>query len=84
MIEKVTIVKPKNFNKGRVSCGICDFILVNSLDIISSDEYGCCEKCRIRWVESRRDEYKMGWRPSDEEVAEEIKKRKALPLGFMI
>tara|TARA_R110001583_G_scaffold7985_13_gene38977 strand:+ start:17488 stop:17739 length:252 start_codon:yes stop_codon:yes gene_type:complete len=83
-MEKIAIIKPKNFKKGQISCGICDFILTNSLDIISSDVYDCCEQCRIKWVESRKREYKAGWRPSDEDILEEIKKRKALPLRFMV
>ena len=56
-MEKIAIIKPKNFKKGKISCGICDFILTNSLDIISSDTYDCCEECRIKWVEARKDEY---------------------------
>lgn len=83
-MEKIAIIKPKNFKKGKISCGICDFILTNSLDIISSDTYDCCEECRIKWVEARKDEYRLGWRPTAEEISEEIKKRKALPLRFMV
>jgi hypothetical protein len=83
-IEKIVVVKPKNFNKRKAFCGICDSILTTSLDIIASDEYDCCERCRIKWVEPRKEAYKEGWRPSEDEVLEEIKKRKALPLSFMI
>jgi len=83
-MEKIIIKKPNNFKKKSLYCGICEALLVNSQDIISSDEFNCCENCRTTWVEPRRESYLQGWRPTREEVLLEIEKRKALPLNFTV
>ena len=83
-MEKIVIKKPKNLQKKSMYCEICDAVLVNSLDILSSDKNGCCEMCRIKWVEPRKELYASGWRPTKEEVALEMEKRKSLPLSFTV
>lgn len=80
----ISIRKNKNHKKQRLFCEICKAVLKNALDFDSSDSFGCCEMCRLKWVEPRVKEYMSGWRPSREDINEEIGKRNSLPLGFAI
>ena len=83
-MEKIIVKKSKNIQNKSMYCEICSAVLVNSLDILSSDDNGCCEMCRVKWVEPRKDLYAAGWRPSTEEVYLEVEKRKSLPLSFTV
>jgi hypothetical protein len=84
MQNKIKIIKPKHFSKKRTFCCLCETVLRNVLDFESSDKYGCCEECRLKWVEARREEYLAGWRPDKESIIEEIEKRKSIPLSFVV
>jgi hypothetical protein len=84
MKSQIPIRKPKGFKKKKISCQICDTVLKSFLDFSSSDNFDCCETCRVKWVESRKEDYLSGWRPSEEEVLREINKRNSLPLSFTI
>ena len=37
-------------------------------DFEKDGEYECCHKCYLQFAESRREEWKNGWRPKKEEV----------------
>ncbi len=80
----IRIRKDRSVKKQKIFCEICSAVLKNSLDFNSSDAYGCCEMCRLRWVESRVESYLSGWRPKKEDVDDEIDKRNSLPLNFTI
>ena len=59
-------------------CDLCGFILKTESDIQSHSDHSCCHECYLTFVESRRDEWKGGWRPKKSEVRKCINDRKRL------
>lgn len=59
-------------------CKVCSYPLVSMLDFKSCDEYHTCNNCYLKFVESRRKEWKEGWRPGTTEIQEYIYLRKQL------
>lgn len=52
-----------NFKKERFYCEICEFPLITSEDFDKDENYSCCHQCYLQFAESRREEWKNGWRP---------------------
>lgn len=63
-------------------CSICNFALRTYEDRTSFEEKKCCYKCGITFADSRLDEWKSGWRPSNEDVKKEIEKRLEIPVSI--
>jgi hypothetical protein len=55
-------------------CTICSFPLLSHDDFMSQREYSCCLKCNMRWVEPDKNRWLDGWRPSKEQINEELKR----------
>jgi hypothetical protein len=36
-------------------------------------DYNCCHSCFLKWAESRKEDWKTGWRPSEKEVKAHVK-----------
>jgi hypothetical protein len=51
-----------------ISCDVCHLLMKTSDDSLAYRQYQCCSGCSSRWAESRRQEWKDGWRPSQEEI----------------
>ena len=52
-------------------CPICGGLMKGQRSTFSYYDYGCCEGCKIYWLEDRPDRITLwmgGWRPSPEEV----------------
>ena len=62
-------------------CSICDCMLSNSIDTESFDRVGCCRDCESDFAELNLVEWKMGKRPSEEQIKMKIKEREALALA---
>jgi hypothetical protein len=61
-----------------VFCDLCKSIAISSDDCISKSNFGVCRECELKFVQSRKEEWADGWRPTDKEVkkhVEEIEKR---------
>ena len=54
-------------------CSICDFAMLTQSDFDFFKQFQCCSFCAMKFAESRKEEWKSGWRPSAEDV-EEFKK----------
>jgi len=52
---------------------VCYFAMSSQSDFEFFNEFSCCSFCAMKFAESRKKEWKEGWRPSHEEV-EEFKK----------
>ncbi len=52
------------FKKERFYCEVCKYPLVTSEDFEKDKEYQCCHECYLQFAESRREEWKKGWRPN--------------------
>ena len=63
-------------------CPVCDFMIRTYDDKRSYEEKKCCYKCALVFADSRIEEWKNGWRPSEKELKEEIEKRLAVPVSI--
>jgi hypothetical protein len=72
------VVKPTNdVGSVPIFCDVCGFPNLTTDDVVSHRENFCCSRCALRWVDAKREEWKLGWRPSHDEVAAEVKMRTA-------
>jgi protein-arginine kinase activator protein McsA len=66
------------FKKERFYCAICQYPLLTFEDFERDREYGCCQECYLQFAESRREEWKNGWRPKKSDVNSYISIRRKL------
>jgi len=53
-------------------CDYCKFSLISFDDFNCHKEWNVCHNCYLQFVESRKKEWKEGWRPSKKEFKEYI------------
>ena len=66
IIPKIKVIG--KFKKERFYCTICHYPLLSSEDFEKDDKYECCHECYLKFVESRREAWKSGWRPKKADV----------------
>ena len=66
------------FKKERFYCEVCQYPLLTSEDFEKDSEYECCQECYLQFAESRREEWKNGWRPKKAVVNSYISIRRKL------
>ena len=66
-------VKKENFY-----CKLCNFPLVTKQDFDANKGYDCCHECYLQFAQSRRNEWKSGWRPNKTDVRSYISIRRKL------
>ena len=66
------------FKKERFYCEVCQYPLLSAQDFEKDSEYECCHECYLQFAESRRDEWKNGWRPKKSVVNSYISIRRKL------
>ena len=66
------------FKKERFYCEVCQYPLLSAQDFEKDSEYECCYECYLQFAESRRDEWKNGWRPKKSVVNSYISIRRKL------
>ena len=54
--------------KERFYCSVCQYPLLTAEDFQRDGEYECCQDCYLQFAESRREEWKKGWRPKKADV----------------
>ena len=59
-------------SKDNFFCTHCKCVLVSYEDFKLHKEWGTCNHCYLNFVESRKKEWKEGWRPSKKEFKEYI------------
>jgi len=55
-------------------CDICSFSFSTD-DEKSYEMFGCCSSCADMWAYSHKNEWKQGWRPSEDQIKNVIQKR---------
>lgn len=65
-------------------CDVCDIMMRTDNDVIAWKQSGCCHHCHIKWAAARSTQWAAGWRPSDSDIADEVKRRRALPMGVKL
>lgn len=67
--DKFSIIIPADRDDAMpLFCCICDSIMRTSLDEEAYEKFNCCDSCATYWAYPRKDEWKSGWRPSEEEI----------------
>jgi hypothetical protein len=61
-----------------IFCSICEFALMSIYDEETYRKLECCDKCAAKWAYPKMSEWKSGWRPSAEDIQQEIKARTTL------
>ena len=70
------VIKPKFVSEQiPLACEICGFLFRTNDDETSYGEFGCCSKCALRWAHPDRDRWKTGWRPSQEQIVDDVSTR---------
>ncbi len=64
--------------KERFYCNICQYPLITPEDFEKDIEYECCNECYLQFAESRREDWKNGWRPKKADVNSYISIRRKL------
>ena len=72
-IKVIGDIKKENFY-----CLVCNFPLVTKKDFDANELYECCNECFLQFAESRRKEWKNGWRPNKTDVRSYISIRRKL------
>lgn len=49
-------------------CPLCKCIMKGSLSVCSYYDWGVCVNCKIEFVECREQQWKDGWRPTQEQI----------------
>lgn len=65
-------------------CDVCETLYRSSDDEAAHLEFGCCHTCALAWAHARREQWKNGWRPTQEQVEEHLKQRPPLSLDVHI
>lgn len=55
-------------------CPVCETIMKGDKSTHTYYDYGCCVNCFIEFIEGREERWKLGWRPSDEQIKRFIDK----------
>ena len=75
--RKVWVIKPKDFeDRYPVFCPVCEKSMNARIDEIYYKEFSCCSDCGMKWAEPNREKWSDGWRPTKQQVKEEIKNRR--------
>ena len=76
--HKVHYVNKTPLIKDEFFCKICDYPLVSFKDFTSQKEYHCCNDCFLKFAESRKEDWKNGWRPNKKAINDYIKVKKQI------
>ena len=69
------ISKDENIN---FFCSLCTYPVVTLVDFNRNKDYKCCNECYLTFIESRKEDWTSGWRPTKRKIEEHIKLRKQL------
>jgi hypothetical protein len=75
-----SIIKPQNHSTLiPLACPVCHFLMRDHNDALSYIESLACSECKLIWYDANREKWKEGWRPAEELVQKERKKRLSVP-----
>jgi hypothetical protein len=72
-LKFINLTKEKKEN---FYCGLCNYPLITMLDFERHKVYETCQNCYLTYVEARKKEWKLGWRPEKSVIKEYIYLRK--------
>ena len=74
---KVNLVKSDD-TTSNFFCKICNYVLITQKDFLCDKEYNCCSECYLQFVESRKEEWKKGYKIDKIELSKYLNIRKQL------
>lgn len=83
--EGFVTITPQNASASvPLCCDLCDYMLCNRDDEVAFLEFNCCHRCALKWAHPRRELWKNGWRPSQEDRIEFNSDRQRVLITFDI
>jgi hypothetical protein len=58
-------------------CPVCESAMTSKDDDLYFDLLACCKECGMKWAETRRASWLNGWRPDQQEINNEILRRRS-------
>ena len=58
-------------------CLVCETAMVGQDDVDYHRLFQCCTQCGMKWAETNRVQWQMGWRPSRDDVNAEVINRRS-------
>lgn len=69
------VIKPKECEKGQpIFCPLCEAIMNGAYDTEAWEKFECCDSCAGTWVYPDKEKWKMGWRPTAEQIKNKSEK----------
>lgn len=62
-----------------LDCPVCELLMRDHDDVLSFRRSVCCLECELVWAIPNNTSWKKGWRPSTDDVTNELNKRNDVP-----
>ena len=59
-------------NSESMFCPMCNYPYLSKEDFDTQEKHDVCHDCFLKFVESRKQEWKNGWRPSKSQIKDHI------------
>lgn len=83
--EGFVIIKPADAEPSMpLCCPLCDTMMTSREDEEAYWDFTCCHFCALSWAHARREKWKDGWRPSQDEINVALKERPPLKMGIIM
>lgn len=76
-VGSINIIKPNDYSiSDPIFCPNCKYAMRLTEDSQTFKEFSCCGMCATIWARKFNDKWSAGWRPTQDEVSEEMKIRR--------
>lgn len=80
-IDGLYVIKPKECQESTpMVCELCKFLYRTKDDETAHEKFQCCFKCAMRWAHPNVQAWSNGWRPSQDEIGNDVKQRPMLSI----
>ncbi len=78
------VIKPREtIDVIPLACEVCETLYSTKDDELAYQEFGCCDKCAMKWAHPDRDRWKAGHRPSQDEIKEALINRPMMSVTIL-
>ena len=78
------VIKPADNEVVPLLCPVCEFPMLSVHDNRSYRVSECCEACSLKWVDLNKEDWANGWRPSENQIKQEVARRRARVKSFIL
>jgi hypothetical protein len=75
-IGDVNIVKRRSLKSAERSCPLCKTYSFSSRDDLYMNRFSTCHRCYDDFICGLEDKWNEGWQPTDEQIADALRRRK--------